>query len=409
MNDSLSDSFILEVECMAHGGAAMGRHAGRVIFVPGLLPGESARVTIVNDRGRFAHGRALEVLSASPARVEPRCFHPGPTSWQHIEYAQQVIFKHEIVIDQLQRIGKFTDPPVGPVIEAAQPWGYRHWMSFDVAEDGRFGFWSEDDQTVIPVDGCSLLHPALTELFSQLDLDEPELTRLRLQMGSDPADRMVIIQTADDLAPEIEVDLPISLNLLLSDNEPVSLIGSPQVNIQLLHRTFRATAGSFTYPNVGMLPTLLEQVLHYLPLTGEETFLDLYSGIGIFTAFLAEHADLVVSVESYPPAVTDAEDNTADLENIDLVEGSAEEVLDDLIGPFDAILADPPPSGMSVEVIDALARLDAPRLVIISADPATLARDAQRLTRHGYTLTDVQPIDMDPQTAYITTIATLER
>jgi 23S rRNA (uracil1939-C5)-methyltransferase len=135
--------------------------------------------------------------------------------------------------------------------------------------------------------------------------------------------------------------------------------------------------------------------------------LDLYSGVGLFSAFIARHADYVISVESYPPAVSDAEINLVDLDNIDLVEGPVEAVLEDLEGPFEAIVLDPPRAGLDVTVIDELARLASPLVVYVSCDPASLARDLKRLVRHNYRLVDVQPVDMFPQTYHIEAVATL--
>lgn len=411
----------LDLDRIAHGGAAVGRHAGRVVFVRYALPGERVRARIVAQQERFAQAVAVEVLRPSPARVAPRCDHwgpegGGPCQWQHIAYDQQLIFKREIVADQLQRVGKLHNPTVHPVIASAQVWGYRHHLTFAAIPDPEpgpnLGFWRDDHSGIVPVAACHLLHPALQEIYDQLDLGSPEiaphdLVRVRFQMGSDPGDRMIILETTSDLAPEIEVDLPISVNLLLSDHEPVNLIGSPQVTYRVLQRSFRVTAGAYFSPNPPMIPRLVEEVLIRLRLRGDESILEVYSGVGTLTAFLAEQASMVLSVESYPPAVTDAEENTANLDNVELVEGAAEAVLDDLVGPFEAAVLDPPPAGLSAEVGEALARLAIPQIVCVSADPAALARDAQRLTRHGYRLADVQPVDMEPQTPLITCVATL--
>ncbi len=410
----MSRTIELEIERMTHGGQAMGHHEGRVIFVPHSLPGERVRAMLVEDHGRYAHARLVEIVEPSPARVAPLCDHAGPggaglCQWQHIAYAHQLQYKREIVIDQLERAGSIAGTVVHPTIPAAAEWGYRHHMTFEPAPGGSLGLRSAEGRGVIPVQGCGLMHPSLQELFEQIELDSPVISRVRLQVGSDPEERMVILHTRSDIAPEIEADFPVSANLLLPDNEPVNLIGSAQVHIQVLERAFQVTAGVFWYPNVVMLPALAHEVLDRLALEGSESVLDLYSGVGTLTAFLAERAGLVLSIESYPPAATDAEANTADLENIELLEGPVEAVLADLEESFDAAVVDPPPSGLSSETIDGLAALDVPRIVYISADPASLARDASRLAHHRYRLRDVQPIDMEPQTPFITSIATLVR
>lgn len=410
----MDTSFEMDLIGIAHGGAAIGRHEGRVVFVPYAIPGERVRVEIVESKKGHAHGSAVEILRPSPDRVQPLCPHFGPGGcggchFQHIAYQRQLELKREVVVDQLQRVGRFENPAVFPPIPSPSPWGYRSHSTFSVLADGGLGFVSDDNEHVVPIDVCHILHPALVELFSQFEVEPGQLSRIKLQIGSDLADRMLIFQTRDDLAPEIEVDLPISINLLLSDNEPVNLIGSPQVHYQVHHRTMRVTAGAFSQVNAQMMETLVDLVMERLSLQGGESVLDLYSGVGLFTAFMAERASMVTSVESYPPAVTDAEANLGALENVDLIEGPVELVLADLEGPFDAVVVDPPRTGLSVEVLDELARLAVPRLVYVSCDPATFARDAHRLSRSGYRLGDVQPVDMFPQTYHIEAVAALHR
>ncbi|NDJ33440.1 MAG: class I SAM-dependent RNA methyltransferase, partial [Chloroflexi bacterium] len=233
------------------------------------------------------------------------------------------------------------------------------------------------------------------------------ISRLKVQVGSDPADVMLIIETGDDLPPAIEVDLPVSVNFLLSDNEPVNLIGRSHVVYEVFDRRFRVTAGGFFQVNLEVAHILVEEVLHRLDLRGGETILELFSGVGLLTGFIAPHCDLVVSVESYPPAVTDADENLADLDNVDLVEGPVEQVLDDLDGPFDALVLDPPRAGLSKDALGGVLRLRPPKIIYVSCDPVTLARDCRALVDDGYHLVEVQPLDMFPQTYHVECIATL--
>ena len=219
---------------------------------------------------------------------------------------------------------------------------------------------------------------------------------------------MLILTMQDDNAPELHVDFPASVNMLLSDNEPVNLIGDSHSYFSVGGRGFRVTAGSEFRANVGQIARLAELVVDALDLAGTETVLDLYGGVGVFSAFLAERAGLVTMVESYPPAVTDAESNLDDLDNVDLIEGTVEDVLPDLEESYDAVVLDPPGEGLSVEVVDALAARKIPRLVYVSSDPATLARDAKRLSQQGYRLRAVQPIDLAPQTYYLDSVAVLD-
>ena len=407
-------SFELTLHGMAHGGRAVGRHGGKAIFVPYAIPGERITARITDDRKRYAFAEGVRLLEASPQRVPPRCPHFGPEGcggchFQHIAYEAQLQYKREVVADQLQRIGGFADPQVLPTLPSPQPWAYRSHATFHVDADGRLCFVGTDDTSLVPIEECHILRPELLELLTLLDLDVPELERVRLQVGSDPDDRMIVLSTRNDSVPELLADLPVSVNFLLSDNEPVNLIGESHVRYSVRGRVFRVTAGGFFQVNVPVAELLIGEVLDRLALQGDEAVLDLYAGVGLFTAFLAERAALVTSVESYPPAVTDADVNLAEFDNVDLIEGNVEAVLPALSEPYDAVVLDPPRSGVDVRVLDALGELAPPTIVMVSCEPSTLARDAQRLVRKGYRLLSVQPLDMFPQTYHVESVAHFAR
>jgi 23S rRNA (uracil1939-C5)-methyltransferase len=243
-----------------------------------------------------------------------------------------------------------------------------------------------------------------------LDFELATLTHVILRENG-LGDLMVILSTEDDEAPELEVDLSASVNFLLSDNEPANLIGSTHLNYQLMGRKFRATAGSFIRGNLHQTETLLTTLRDWLDLRGDESILDLYCGVGLIAATLAPDANLVTCVDSYPPAMTDAEENLADFDNVDLIEGDVADVLPDLAEEsYHVAILDPPAEGMSTDAIDALESALPPRLIYIGDDPATLSRDAKRLAaRYDYRLGKVQPIDFEPQTFRTVTLADFHR
>jgi 23S rRNA (uracil1939-C5)-methyltransferase len=409
MNDQTIE---LELTAMAHGGKALGRDGKRTVFVPYTIPGERVLARITQDRGRVAFAEGVRLLDASADRVYPRCLHFGPgrcglCHWQHIDYDAQLLIKQDVLADQLARIGGFEEADVRPVIPSPQAWSYNYHMTMIAGEDGQPGFPGADEGRIVLIEECHIIHPALLELYDKLDLQFDGLRRLRLQIDSD-GEFMLILTMADDHAPELHLDVPASVNMLLSDNEPVNLIGASHSRYTVKARSFRATAGSFFRPNVAQIPNLVDVVLGALDLTGSEAVLDLYGGVGLFSAFMAPRAGLVTLIESYPPAVTDAESNLDEFEHVDLIEGSVEAVLPSLEERYDAAVLDPPAEGLSIEVIDTFAQLQIPRLVYVSGDPAALARDAQRLSQHGYTLHGVQPLDFAPQTYLIDSVAVLE-
>lgn len=408
-----TDVFEIELTGMAHGGSALGRHNGRTVFVPYAIPGERVLARTVEMRGRAVFAEGIKLLEASADRVYPACRHFGPgrcgrCQWQHIGYAAQLLLKQDVLADQLARIGGFDDADVRSVTPAPLQWGYNYHMTMTADEDGAPGFPAAGGAGVVQIDECHILHPDLLALYEALDLRFDGLRRLTLRRGSDGA-LMLIVTLANDEAPELQTDLPASVNMLLSDGEPVNLIGETHTRWTVKDRVFRATAGSAFRPNVPQIAALVDHVLAALNPRSGAAVLDLYAGVGVFSVFIAPRVGLVTAVESFPPAATDAESNLGAADNVDIIEGAVEDVLPALETAYDAAVVDPPGDGLSLAALDALNALNVPRLVYVSADPATLARDAQRLARHGYALRYVQPVDLAPQTYYIEAVALLER
>jgi len=419
------DTFTLQLTAIAHGGAALGRHEGRVIFVPYALPGETVRIEIAEDKGRYAFARLIDVLAPSPDRAPSPCPYFGPTGcggcqWQHVDYQAQLRFKAEIVADQLTRIGKFSAPPVRPTLPDSSGRAYRNHAQFHPAPGEGLGFQGAsvgrprrrglraEGHGVVAVDECLILHSLLCDLYATLDLDLPGLTRLSLRAGTETGDLMLIFEMADDLPPALEIDLPVSCVLLLSDGIHVNLIGNNYFTEIVAGRTYRISAPSFFQVNTPQAAQLVRLVTEYLDLRGDETVLDGYCGVGLFTAHLAERAGLVVGVELAPSAVADLLENTAEFDNVEVIEGPIEAVLPDLDIPLDAAVLDPPRAGVDRFALDALVAHHPTRVVYVSCDPATLARDAKRLARAGYRLVEVQPVDMFPQTYHVESVACFE-
>src|SRR5690606_8040881 len=317
-----------------------GRADKRTVFVPYTIPGERVLARITQDKGRVAFAEGVRLLDASADRVYPRCPHFGPgrcglCHWQHIDYDAQLLLKQDVLADQLARIGGFEDADVLPVIPSPQVWGYNYHMTMIAGENGQPGYPGVDEGRIILIEECHIIHPDLLELYDSLDLQFVGLRRLRLQIDSD-GDMMLILTMADDNAPELHLDVPVSVNMLLSDNEPVSLIGESHSRYTVNGHSFRVTAGSFFRPNVAQISNLVDVVMSALSLSGNEAVLDLYGGVGLFSAFIAPHAGLVTLIESYPPAVTDAESNLEEFEHVDLIEGAVEDVLPGLEDSYDA-------------------------------------------------------------------------
>ena len=407
------ETFELDLITMAHGGRAMGRHKGRVVFVPYAIPGEriEARITGRSGGVTFAEGRRL--LAASADRVWPQCPHFGPgrcgqCHWQHIDYAAQLLLKQDVLADQLARIGGFDEAQVLPTIPAPATQGYSWQLAMRVDRQGQPGLASDVPGRVVLPEECHVAHPDLLELLGALDLQITGLREMQLLRGHG-GDLMLLLTMKDDQAPELHSDLPASVNMLLACGEPVNLIGAAHLLRDVAGHSFRVTAGSSFRAHDAMLPQLAALVRELLAPAPGEHVLDLYAGVGCFSAFLAADADLVTLVERFPPAVTDADSNLAACDNINLIEGRVEDVLPELETPADAAVLDPPREGLSTEAIEALVKTELRRLVYVSGDAATLARDAKRLCARGWQLRQVQPLDLEPLTWRINAVALLER
>jgi 23S rRNA (uracil1939-C5)-methyltransferase len=406
------DTLTLQLTAIANGGDALGRdESGRVIFVPYTLPGEQAVVSIDRDRGRFAHGRLVDLLEAAPARVEPRCPHfgvCGGCQWQHAAYEQQLTFKQTIVRDQLARIGRVEDAPVLPTLPNPEPWRYSMDVSFSPTPGGRLGFWSPALQQVMDIEVCYLIRPILEELFQDIDTAFPGLRRATLRAGDD--DALLLALEVDDLEPpELITDFPISIAVVLPDGTAANLIGDNYVVRAVARRDFRISAGSFFCPSPAAAELLVQTVLRMAALTGEETVIDAYAGVGLFSAFLAERAAEVAAVEAAADAVEDFAINLADTDNVSLYHGVVEEALPALGLQPELLVVDPPAEGLSREMVEITGAMRPDRLIYVSGDVATLARDAGQLVQEGFELVEVQPIDMMPQTYHALTVSLWRR
>ncbi len=418
----------LIITALTHAGEGVGRLDDRAVFVPFALPGETVRVELLEVKKNFARGKLREVLIAAPERVAPRCPHHfqldppagpglgqrgpacGGCQLQHLSYAAQLAFKQQIVREQLQRIGGFAEGAVDvrPTLPAPNPYYYRNHAQFALTPEGQLGLMATASHLVIPIRECHQIEPALGGLFPHIALDAaelPQMERLTLRAGAD-GEALVVFEGAPE-APEVELDLPVSVAALRADGTALTLAGHDYLLMEVRGRPFRVSAGAFFQVNTAQAEALVGLVLDALALKGGETVLDLYSGVGLFSAFIAPLAGSVIGIEAYPTAVADAAVNLDEFDNVEIYEASVEHTLPALQGPFDAAVLDPPRAGCAPAALDALLAAQVARIVYVSCDAATLARDLKRLVAGGYRLVSVQPVDMFPQTHHVEVVAVL--
>jgi 23S rRNA (uracil1939-C5)-methyltransferase len=418
----------LTIETLTHAGEGLGRHEGRAVFVPYALPGETVRVEIVEEKKNYARARLLAVVRAAAERVAPRCPHhfaieppegPGAArpglacggcQLQHLSDTAQLDFKTRLVRDQLVRIGGMAEPVVRPGLAPSQPYYYRNHTQFALTPEGRLGFRAAQSHRVVPVAECHQIEPVLGALFPRIVVEAeaaPAWERISLRSGAE-GEALIVFEGRPE-APEIELDLPVSAALARADGSVMTLAGRDYVVIEVRGRPFRVSALSFFQVNTAGAEALVGLVLEGLALAGGEAVLDVYSGVGLFSAFIAPTAGRVVGVEAYAPAVADAAANLDEFDNVEIYEATAEAALPRLAGPFEAAVLDPPRAGCAPEALDALASLKVARIVYVACDAATLARDLKRLAAAGYGLDWAQPVDLFPQTHHVECVARLTR
>lgn len=410
----------LSITGLSHAGEGVGRHLGRVVFVPFALPGELVRVAVVEDKKAYARARLVEVLTASPDRVAPPCPHfysqhhaetgapaCGGCQLQHMAYPAQLAFKRQQVVDQLIRLGGWAEEEarqvVRPIIAAPAPLSYRNQVQFSLSPEGALGFQAAGSHQVVPITTCAIAAPGVKMLFPRLKLEGvPALERLTVRASDHES--LIVLEAAGE-APEVEIDLPVSAALLRPDGATLTLAGRDYL-VETVHgRDFKISAGSFFQVNTPVAEALVDEVVAALAPRAEETVLEVYCGVGLFTAFIAPRTQRVIGVEAFEPAVEDAAVNLDAFENVEIYCAPAEAVLPGLEAQVDAVLVDPPRAGCAPAVLEAIVARAPNRVVYVACDTATFARDARQLAQAGYRLTAVQPLDMFPQTHHVECVA----
>ncbi len=414
-------TYDLTLTGLAYGGDALGRipsPAGgpdRVVFVPFGIPGERVRVQLIEERRGFARARLLEVLEPSPQRVAPRCKHfglCGGCHYQHMPYDLQLKAKADILRDQFQRIGHIAGPLVHAAVGCPEPYYYRNHVQFHLTPDGRLGYVAATagpgtvpvaGLPVLPISECHLPEPALNELWPQL-VFEPRsgIDRVSIRQGAGP-ELLVALESASPDLPELEIEAGVSVVHLFEEHSAV-LAGRDRLLMQVLGRDFQVSAPSFFQINTAMAAKMVEHILDGIAAISPSVILDVYCGVGLFSAFLAPRCARLIGVEASASACDDFTDNLDEFDNVELYEDAAENVLPVLDDRPDLVLVDPPRLGLAPAALDGILRLHPRTIAYISCDPSTLARDAARLLKGGYSVRASTPFDLFPQTFHIESI-----
>ncbi len=393
--DGPPQRFTIELEHAGDEGETVGyRDDGKAVLASYGISGERVVVEVREEYPSHIIAEVVEVVRASPQRVEPPCPHfgvCGGCQLQHISYEEQGRIKRGVVANQIRRIGRIVAPPVAPILAAENPWNYRNNARFTVRREGEVGFTHWHTHRFEPIDECLIMDPRVNDIKRRL---EGALTSRERQLAV-----RIGRKTGDTLVHP-------ALNI--SGVERGVETGQKDYQERLFHTDFRVSAASFFQVNTAQAERMIALVRDRLQLRPSDTIVDAYAGVGSFAALLAPLTGRVIAIEESAAAVRDAEVNLAPFSNTEIVHAKTEDALQELDEHVDAVILDPPRAGCCPQVVDSIRRLKPSRITYVSCDPSTLARDLRRIILAGYRLTDVTPIDMFPQTYHIESVSTLE-
>jgi len=427
---------------------------GRVCFVPGALPGETVDVSAVKNAERFMECRLERILCPAPERIEPVCPHFGQCGGckaQHVSYETSLALKTQIVEQNIRRIGGLNEAEIRPALGSEAPWHYRNKAEFAISTDKSTGlpFIGQSEagsHRIIPMDDCLIQHKlsmkaarAVSAWMKQYrvpawDASKQGGLRYLVTRVNVHEELMVILCTTGKSVPSVESLRPLldeatggrvrslyQLSLAprphhALDGRPRLIAGQPTLTDMLMGLTFTISPQTFFQVNHRMTEVLYGEALKAAALTGHETVLDAYCGAGTISLALARQAGRVIGVELNARAIEDARQNAARnglSEKTEFIAGDAPEealrLFDKGLRP-DVIVVDPPRKGVEARLLTAMVRCRPDRIVYVSCNPSTLARDLKILTESGeYRVDFVQPVDMFAHTEHIENVARLTR
>lgn len=440
-----------EIIEIAQGGDGVAKPDNFTLFIPETVPGDTVLAEVTEAKKTYGRAKVLEVLQAGPERVMPACSYfasCGGCSLQQLSYMEQLKAKRKIVQDSLTRIGGFKDIDhlVKPVLGMTNPWYYRNKIAVPVQPDSkrqlRTGFYEKGTHNIVEMDKCLLQADPGNEIWQTVVF-------LAREYGLQPYDekthqgvlRHILIRVArrtnealvvlvlntqgfpqeKELAKEIMKRHPQVVGVVKNTNtkktnailgsHTETILGKDHMIDYVGPLAFKVSARSFFQVNPQQAEVLYQVAKEYAGLTGKEHVLDLYSGIGTIALYLAPAAKKVTGIEVVPEAIEDAKKN-AEFNNLNsaiFVHGDVAELLTQKKYQADVIVVDPPRKGLDLTVIEGMVKMGPQRIIYVSCNPATMARDLKEITNHGYTIRAVQPVDMFPQTPHVECVVLMSR
>lgn len=431
-------------------GEGVGRLGSRVVFVPDTVTGDRALVRLVHLKSNYTIAKLHQLIEPSPHRIRPHCMVAdkcGSCQWQHVDYEYQQLIKQNLVVQALERIGGFTDPPIAPILTADSPLAYRNKATYPLKRSPtgqvQAGYYQKGSHQLINLNQCPVQDSRLNPLLAEIKQDiqklgwsvynetrhQGRLRHLSLRIGRRTGEMLLTLVTTDWNLGDLETQAQTWLNRYpqlvgvcvnrnphrtnaIFGEETRCIAGQPYLQEEFAGLQFHLRPETFFQVNTEAAEELLNVIAQQLALKGDEVLVDAYCGVGTFTLPLAQRVRQAIGMELESASVEQAKQNAQlnGITNATFQSGAVETLLPQLGIAPDIVLLDPPRKGCDRVVIETLLELSPERIVYISCKPATLARDLKLLCQTGkYQLIHVQPADFFPQTSHVECAAVLIR
>ncbi|NLL05768.1 MAG: 23S rRNA (uracil(1939)-C(5))-methyltransferase RlmD [Clostridiaceae bacterium] len=446
-----NEVYRIEISGMTHEGQGVGRIENFTVFVDGSIKGEEVEIKIIKVNKSYAVGKLLNILKASPDRAEPICkvFNRcGGCSLQHMSAQAALKFKTDVVIENIRRIGKLKDVVVHDTIGMENPFNYRNKAQYPVGQlkdELVVGFYAKKSHDIVDSPQCMIQHSVSdrAKLIVKRFLEDNKISvydeetgkglvrHVMTRRGFNTGELMVVLvlngkslPQQNKLVRQLTADIPeiksIVLNVntantnIILGNRNIVVFGEETITDYIGRFKFKISPLSFFQVNPVQTEVLYNKALEYAGLTGEETVFDLYCGIGTISLFLSEKAKKVYGVEVVEEAIRDAKENAKlnGVDNVEFLVGEAEKIIPDMYQKgirADVVVVDPPRKGCDEVLLDTLVSMSPERIVYVSCNPATLARDLAFLTGKGFQVVEVQPVDMFPWSIHVESCVLITR
>lgn len=442
----MNDLITIEIMDLTSEGKGVGRYDGLAVFVPGAIPGEKVKVKITNKKKSYAEAELIEIIQPSPRRkdsIECTAYeHCGGCQLMHMDYNNQLNEKTQLVQKSLERIGGFLNVRVKPCLGMDNPFGYRNKVVYQVGirdNQLRLGFFSEKSNEFVPVTKCLLVSEIMGSLAQEIEklinlYKLKDLKRVLIRESKHNGEILIgliffkevknknLLDSIYELTNTLIKSFPqiVSIIKFIQANPKVPwsgtgkiLFGQKYFTEEIGGKKFIISANSFFQVNSLQAEKLFNTVVDYCGDMDKHIVFDLYCGTGTISIFLADKAKKIYGIEALPEAVADASENARlnGLHNIEFIAGKVEHETHKLTEQGkkpQVIVIDPPRKGCHPKTIDTILKISPPKVIYVSCNPATLARDLKLLSE-VYIIKQVQPVDMFPQTSHVETVVLMSR